>query len=381
MNLVRLGAKEAGALLHDDEFLSYVQIEGTKRGDTEGNICTVCWKRCTINSNAGAGSRNKVKHLQNSGCKQPEGSERVAAWRAAEQRAKGFDPADELWSFEDKLEHHADVTNWLVDYGRPPHICKDHTFRLHERKISGGKYDLPDPATIQTLEDIAYDLTFKNIIDSIERAFLFVYGALPYMAIYHGTWTSRANDTYLSIELSFFDPANPEDVVTNITLFFGKLTGGHNANTIALKLTSVMKKFGLMAAELQYQPPQTAKAKGKLGQMSDLSSFVRAQVTDDGGGVMVNVAKECNTPRDWCALHKLDLPGKKALGQSGTDNTRSADEDEARKFMSRMSKMVSYTPSIRSSVHPVIDPVIAHCFIHCAVTTVLYSLSLVLACR
>ena len=53
-------------------------------------------------------------------------------------------------------------------------------------------------------------------------------------------------------------------------------------------------------------------------------------------------ALELAIRRLWCALHRHDIPHSWALGQAGTDSTRSVQQDNMRSFMSRMSRMVTH---------------------------------------
>lgn len=61
-----------------------------------------------------------------------------------------------------------------------------------------------------------------------------------------------------------------------------------------------------------------------------------------GGGVVENVASELAIERVWCALHKYDRPQAWALGQAGTERSRSDQQELMRAFMSRMSRMVTH---------------------------------------
>jgi len=274
------------------------------------------------------------------GCCQPAGMQRLEAAKLLGRNEFGAAGEDE-WTFEQKLPHHVDVALWLVDNARPDHILQDDFLRLHEHRISGGKYRMPGGRTVSRIQEITEFLTFKNVLDSIVRAFVFQQGVLKFMSLYFDTWTSGSGDTYVSLESSFYDPHN-QGGLTNATLWICKLKGSHNSNAMAIAICSVMTKYGMSPAPLPYEPPQTALAKGYLGQHTDISQFVRATTTDDGGGVMKNVAMELNIPRHWCSLHRHDIPHSWALGQSGTDNSRNADMVLTREFMSRMSKMVTH---------------------------------------
>ena len=71
------------------------------------------------------------------------------------------------------------------------------------------------------------------------------------------------------------------------------------------------------------------------------TNFSSTTTTDDGGGVMKNAAVENCVPWQWCRLHSGDIPRKWALGQAGTENTRTEQQNRAGAFIARMSAMVT----------------------------------------
>jgi hypothetical protein len=322
VELITCNPTEEALLLRVGTLHTYVQIVGTKRGDSKSSVCMCCCQRVTIASTASAGNTNALVHLKRTGCG-AHGIARAAAYaehpsNRAKKKGDGLKAERGTeWTFDEKLEYHAQVSMWMAESGRPEHMCTDPGFRRFVNGISNGGYLPPSNETIKRMNQICEDLTFNNIVDSLERAFEFAqFGAIPFLSLCYDSWTSIAGDTYLSVDLSYYDPGASHDGATFVTLDCVKLEAGHDANTLALKLADVFRRYGLWAAPLQYDPPQTAKAHGKKGQFTDLSAFVRGQTTDDGGGVMKNVALETNTFRDWCALHKLDLPARWALGQA-----------------------------------------------------------------
>jgi hypothetical protein len=340
-------AGEIHPLIAPGPLMTYCQVVGTARGALKGAVCLICWKRSTISKSSNAGLTNAKEHLRTglggraTGCKQPAGKERLDSIPHTARTGDAEHCTEPEWTFEEKLPHHVDVAWWLVDNARPEQICRDGLLRKHERNISKGQYNMPHPQTIDRIQEITEFMTFQNLLDAVVRAWSFMHGTLPHMAIYFDSWTSNSNDTYISLDASFFDPDSPSEL-TNVTLWIFKLKGSHNSNALALAIAKAFKMYGMHAAPLPYEPPQTALAKGQIGQHTDLSKFVRSATTDDGGGVMKNTALELAIKRLWCTLHKLGIPHSWALGQSGTDTTRNSRQQEMRGFMSRMSRMVTH---------------------------------------
>lgn len=210
VGLVKRGPKEENPLLLDGPLLTYVQICGELRGKLKGSVCLVCLKRMTSAKGANSGTKNNRDHLKtgkagrSTGCKQPDGLDRLAQLDAKQPARPTYEEPE--WTFEEKLPHHVDVAFWLVDNARPEHICKGELPRQHEREISGGKYNLPSPPVIDRLQQITEKLTFENVFQALLRARNFNYGAAPWLAVCYNSWTSNANDTYISLEASLYEP-------------------------------------------------------------------------------------------------------------------------------------------------------------------------------
>lgn len=358
---VEMGAKEKFPGFRGD-LLTFLMKTGHTRSagshNTQNGVCLLCNKAVTIyNGSYGTGPLHS--HLNSRHCVQPIGKLRSTTIKGGTSRQRVAHAAQSInttgtvntteWTFSEKLPHHVKLTQWLVLNARPFNLTQDRLFIQHQLNISAGLYRPPHQKTIRQLVKIMQSLTLLNINKAIQRAISYVSDAIPFLGLYMDTWTSCANDTYISIDASFHDPTDPQSLpISNVTLHMGKVAS-HNANALALEVANTFSRFGLQAKPLPYKPPQTTRAKGVEGQLTDLGHLVRCMTSDDGGGVMLNAAKELHVPRDWCALHKYDLPGRWALGQAGTPNTRTPAMQEARDFMTRMTKMVTHFHSSSQS--------------------------------